>query len=143
MSDMSVATLALYYRGEGPVLVALGGTSIPARLDVVDPSGRVVAVYEVDAPSRAPASASASDSDSDCAGTFGADDVIEVSGGADIRFIALERDSGGRYFVRAAVGGRERLFSATVNSATGKVLYDAGGPPAVRPTPASGVITVL
>ncbi|MER7513057.1 hypothetical protein ABTX82_32600 [Streptomyces lavendulae] len=139
MSDMSVATLALYYRGEGPVLVALGGTSIPARLDVVDPSGRVVAVYEVDAPSPAPAS----DSDSDCPGTFGADDVIEVSGGADIRFIALERDSGGRYFVRAAVGGRERLFSATVNSATGKMLYDAGGPPAVRPTPASGVITVL
>ncbi|GLW03449.1 hypothetical protein [Streptomyces lavendulae] len=137
MSDMSVATLALYYRGEGPVLVALGGTSIPARLDVVDPSGRVVAVYEVDAPSPAPAP------DSDCPGTFGADDVIEVSGGADIRFIALERDSGGRYFVRAAVGGRERLFSATVNSATGKVLYDAGGPPAVRPTPASGVITVL
>ncbi|MEU2832194.1 hypothetical protein ABZ667_26595 [Streptomyces lavendulae] len=137
MSDMSVATLALYYRGEGPVLVALGGTSIPARLDVVDPSGRVVAVYEVDAPSPA------SDSDSDRAGTFGADDVIEVSGGADIRFIALERDSDGRYFVRAAVGGRERLFSATVNSATGKVLYDAGGPPAVRPTPASGVVTVL
>ncbi|MGO4457256.1 hypothetical protein AB4039_08010 [Streptomyces sp. M-16] len=139
MSDMSVATLALYYRDEGPVLVALGGTSIPARLDVVDPSGRVVAVYEVDAPSPA----SDSDSDSDSEGTFGADDVIEVSGGADIRFIALERDCDGRHFVRAAVGGRERLFSATVNSATGKVLYDAGGPPAVRPTPASGVVTVL
>ncbi|MFB0627126.1 hypothetical protein [Streptomyces sp. AB3(2024)] len=138
MSDMSVATLALYYRDEGPVLVALGGTSIPARLDVVDPSGQVVAVYEVDAPSPA----SDSDSDSASEGTFGADDVIEVSGGADIRFITLERDSDGRYFVRAAVGGRERLFSATVNSATGKVLYDAGGPPAVRPTPASGVVTV-
>ncbi|MFE2270318.1 hypothetical protein ACFXB4_13880 [Streptomyces lavendulae] len=137
MSDMSVATLALYYRDEGPVLVALGGTSIPARLDVVDPSGRVVAVYEVDAPSPASDSASASE------GTLGPDDVIEVSGGADIRFMALERDSDGRYFVRAAVGGREQLFSATVNSATGKVLYDAGGPPAARPTPASGVVTVL
>ncbi|MFG2621890.1 hypothetical protein ACGFXC_30155 [Streptomyces sp. NPDC048507] len=141
MSDMSVATLALYYRDEEPVLVALGGTSIPARLEVVDPSGRAVAVYAVDVPSPAPGDGS--DDGFDSEGTFGADDVIEVSGGADIRFIALERDSGGRYFVRAAVGGRERLFSATVNSATGKVLYDAGGPPATRPAPASGVITVL
>ncbi|WP_329439029.1 hypothetical protein OG906_01055 [Streptomyces sp. NBC_01426] len=137
MSDRSVATLALYYGDEAPVLVAMGGTSIPARLNVVDPSGRIVAVYEVGAPTESGTTSP------DTEGTFGADDVIEVSGGADIEFIALERDTDGGYFVRAAVGGREQLFAATVNTATGKVLYDAGGTPAVRATPASGVVTIL
>ncbi|MER6390589.1 hypothetical protein ACFXEL_23480 [Streptomyces sp. NPDC059382] len=137
MSDRNVATLALHYRDEAPVLVALGGTSIPARLNVVDPSGRIVAVYEVGAPTESGTTSP------DTEGAFGADDVIEVSGGADIEFIALERDAGGGYFVRAAVGGREQVFAATVNTATGKVLYDAGGTPAVRTTPASGVVTIL
>ncbi|MFI5866500.1 hypothetical protein [Streptomyces sp. NPDC051546] len=136
MSDTSVATLALYYRDEAPVLVALGGTSIPAQLNVVDPSGRIVAVYEAQAP------AGSGSARADAGGSFGADDVIEVSGGADISFIALERDSGGAYFVAAEVSGRERLFAATVNPVTGKVLYDAGGPPAVRPATASVVVTV-
>ncbi|MFH8894701.1 hypothetical protein [Streptomyces sp. NPDC017949] len=137
MSDRSVATLALYYRDEGPELVAFGGTSIPARLDVVDPTGRIVAVYEVGAPTESGTTRP------DTEGAFDADDVIEVSGGADIEFIALERDADGGHFVRASVGGREQLFAATVNTVTGKVLYDAGGPPAVRPTPTSGVITIL
>ncbi|MEV7728908.1 hypothetical protein AB0P15_29845 [Streptomyces sp. NPDC087917] len=141
MSDKSEATLALYYRDEGPVLVALGGTSIPARLNVVDPSGRVVAVYEVNAPAGSgTADGTAPDSEG---AAFGADDVIEVSGGADVEFTALERDSSGGYFVRAAVGGREQLFAATVNAVTGKILYDASGTPVVRPVPASGVVTVL
>ncbi|MFD5142435.1 hypothetical protein [Streptomyces sp. NPDC058401] len=135
MSDTGVATLALYYRDEGPVLVALGGTSIPAQLSVVDPSGRIVAVYEAVAP------AGSGPTGHDAGGAFGADAVIEVSGGADITFIALERDAGGAYFVHAAVSGRERLFAATVNPATGKVLYDAGSPPAVRPTTAHVVVT--
>ncbi|MFF3215443.1 hypothetical protein ACFYYB_33010 [Streptomyces sp. NPDC002886] len=135
MSDNGVATLALYYRDERPVLVALGGTSIPAQLSVVDPSGRIVAVYEAVAP------AVSVPTEHDAGGSFGADDVIEVSGGADITFIALERDSSGAYFVRAAVSGREHLFATTVNTVTGKVLYDAGGPPAVRPTTANIVIT--
>ncbi|MFJ9342047.1 hypothetical protein ACIRP0_22505 [Streptomyces sp. NPDC101733] len=141
MSDKSEATLALYYRDEGPVLVALGGTSIPARLNVVDPSGRVVAVYEVNAPAG---SGTADGTAPDAEGAaFGADDVIEVSGGADVEFTALERDSSGGYFVRAAVGGREQLFAATVNAVTGKILYDASGTPVVRPVPASGVVTIL
>ncbi|CAM5275070.1 hypothetical protein SAVIM338S_00044 [Streptomyces avidinii] len=135
MSDTGVATLALYYRNEGPVLVALGGTSIPAQLSVVDPSGRIVAVYEAVAP------AGSGPTDHDSGGAFSADDVIEVSGGADISFIALERDSSGAYFVKAAVCGRERMFAATVNAVTGKVLYDAGGAPAVRPATANVVVT--
>ena len=41
-----VATLALEYRDDQPVIVPSGGSAIPGALAVVGPDGNVVALYE-------------------------------------------------------------------------------------------------
>ncbi|MFJ5812225.1 hypothetical protein [Streptomyces sp. NPDC093093] len=57
--DDILGTLSLRYVGGTPVLVSTGGTLVPARLPVVDGTGRLIGTYEMPDPQGAPAVARA------------------------------------------------------------------------------------